>query len=248
MTVYNPRARLGKKREVLEPPSNFSLCAEHHITVTLDNETKELLKSIDATLQKLANSNKSTSQLVEEALSQPLSEPETIKEVEEPAELSGLNVEALTEFEEEKYGYLVRADEIQWNTVDESVDPKRLFNWREEGDVLTLKYSGTSHDTNWATIRRLLEYKAGGHRTGEIIKVIGSNTGKKIVAFRTFLRYIEAGIIEMPVKTPDRELEENMKAFKEEEDPDAVYRPMLTAYSTRADPNCGKVEGSLEVI
>lgn len=239
---------LLKARSKGKSPSVIPLYGIHRVTIKPSDEMKEILEEINKSLKKLANSDKSTSQIVQEVLSQPLGEPGTTEEVDEPAELSGVNTEALSTFEEEKYGHLVRADEIAWNSLDESVDPKQLFNWREEGDVLILRYSGTSCDTNWETIRRLLKYKAGRERTGEIIKVIGSNTSKKIVAFRTFLRHIESGIIEMPAKTPDKELEENMKAFQEEEDPDAVYKPMLKAYSTRPDPNCGKIEGSLEVM
>lgn len=50
-------------------------------------------------------SDKSTSQIVQEVLSQPLSEPESVGEIDEPAELSGVNTEALSTFEEEKYGH-----------------------------------------------------------------------------------------------------------------------------------------------
>lgn len=35
--------------------------------------------------------------------------------------------------------------------------------------------------------------------------------------------------------------------FSIPEDPDAAFKPMVTPYhSTRVDPNCGKIEGTLE--
>lgn len=55
----------------------------------------------DLVLADVANSDKSTSQIVQEVLSQPLSEPGSVGEIDEPAELSGVNTEALSTFEEE---------------------------------------------------------------------------------------------------------------------------------------------------
>lgn len=212
-----------KARSEGKSPSIISLYGVHRVTIEPGSEMKEMfaktqviLEEINSTLQKLANSDKPTSQIISDALLEPLDEPESIEVIDEPAELSGVNEEALKAFEGETYGHLVRADEIEWNTIDESVDPKRLFDWREDGKTLILRYSGTSCDTNWETIRRLLKYKAGGQRTGEIIKVIGSNTSKKIVAFRTFLRCIETGIIKMPGPDGDKELDTMYSTFFQE--------------------------------
>ena len=63
-------------------------------------EKKLDLEEINKSLKKLANSDKSTSQIVQEALSQPLGEPGTTEEIYKPAELSGVNTGALSTFEE----------------------------------------------------------------------------------------------------------------------------------------------------
>lgn len=214
---------LLKARSEGKSPSVISLYGIHRVTIKPGSEMKEMfektqatLEEINETLKKLAGKDERTVQIVKDVLLQALKEPETTEEIDEPAELPGVNTEALSVFEEEKYGHLVRADEIEWNIIDKSVDPKRLFDWREDGETLILRYSGTSCDTNWETIRRLLKYKAGGQRTGEIIKVIGSNTSKKIVAFRTFLRCIETGIIKIPGPDGDKELDTMYSTFFQE--------------------------------
>lgn len=66
-------------------------------------------------------------------------------------------------------------------------------------------------------INETLKKLAGkDERTGEIIKVIGSNTSKKIVAFRTFLRCIETGIIKIPGPDGDKELDTMYSTFFQE--------------------------------
>lgn len=85
----------------------ISLYGIHRITIKPGSEMKEMfekildtLEGINKSLKKLANSDKSTSQIVLEALSQPRGEPGTIEEIYKPAELSGVNTEALSTFEE----------------------------------------------------------------------------------------------------------------------------------------------------
>ena len=79
----------------------ISLYGIHRVTIKPSDEMKEILDEINNSLKKLANSDKSTSQIVQEVLSQPLCEPESVGEIDEPAELSGVNTEALSTFEEE---------------------------------------------------------------------------------------------------------------------------------------------------
>ena len=95
------------KGEIPFPPI-ISLYGVHRVTIEPGSEMKEMFEKTQATLEeinnslkKLANSDKSTSQIVQEALSQPLGEPGTIEEIYKPAELSGVNTEALSTFEEE---------------------------------------------------------------------------------------------------------------------------------------------------
>jgi len=99
---------LLKARSDGKSPSVISLYGIHRVTIKPGSEMKKMFEKTQATLEeinnslkKLANSDKSTSQIVQEALSQPLSEPESVGEIDEPAELSGVNTEALSTFEEE---------------------------------------------------------------------------------------------------------------------------------------------------
>ena len=94
---------LLKARSKGKSPSVISLYGVHRVTIEPGIEMKEMFATTQATLgeintvlQKLANSDKSTSQIVQEALSQPLGEPGTTEEIDEPAELSGVNTEALS--------------------------------------------------------------------------------------------------------------------------------------------------------
>jgi len=99
---------LLKARSKGKSPSVISLYGIHRVTLKPGSEMKEMFEKTQATLEeinnylkKLANSDKSTSQIVQYVLSQPLSEPESVGEIDEPAELSGVNTEALSTFEEE---------------------------------------------------------------------------------------------------------------------------------------------------
>lgn len=87
---------LLKARSKGKSPSVISLYGIHRVTIKPSDETKEILEEINKSLKKLANSDKSTSQIVQEVLSQPLGEPGTTEEIDEPAELSGVNTEALS--------------------------------------------------------------------------------------------------------------------------------------------------------
>lgn len=87
---------LLKARSKGKSPSVISLYGIHRVTIKPSDEMKEILEEINKSLKKLANSDKSTSQIVQEALSQPLGEPGTTEEIDEPAEQSGVNTEALS--------------------------------------------------------------------------------------------------------------------------------------------------------
>lgn len=97
----------ARSKGEITSPSVISLYGVHRVTIKPGSEMKEMFEKTQATLEeinnslkKLANSDKSTSQIVQEVLSQPLSEPESVGEIDEPAELSGVNTEALSTFEE----------------------------------------------------------------------------------------------------------------------------------------------------
>lgn len=98
---------LLKARSEGKSPSIISLYGVHRVTIKPGSEMKEMfektldtLEEINNSLKKLANSDKSTSQIVQEALSQPRGEPGTTEEIDEPADLLGVNTEALSTFEE----------------------------------------------------------------------------------------------------------------------------------------------------
>lgn len=160
---------------------------------------------------------------------------------DEPTELRPNIPEELVE--PEKYGTIISANQIKWNTVPKHPE----FGWREQGKDLIVKYSNLSHDTNWKKIADLLKFK-GTARTEEIKKSIGSKTSKKISALNIFCRLVDEKVIKVPAD-PDKELDDFVTAFHAEEDPDAAFKPIVTPHiSTRPDfENGGKVEGTLEV-
>jgi len=97
----------ARSKGEITSPSVISLYGIHRVTIKPGSEMKEMfektlvtLEEINKSLKKLANLDKSTSQIVQEALSQPLGEPGTTEEIYKPAELSGVNTEALSMFEE----------------------------------------------------------------------------------------------------------------------------------------------------
>ena len=96
MREYNPRAFLGRKKKV-KPPSEFSLAAEHRVTVTLDDETKELMRSVESMLLKLTGRGGEPAKIVQDALFSPPTETDVLDEMDEPTELSGVNIAALSE-------------------------------------------------------------------------------------------------------------------------------------------------------
>jgi hypothetical protein len=94
---------LLKARSEGKSPSVVSLYGIHRVTIKPGSEMKEMfektldtLEEINNSLKKLANLDKSTSLIVQEALSQPRGEPGTTEEIYKPAELSGVNTEALS--------------------------------------------------------------------------------------------------------------------------------------------------------
>ena len=199
MVPYNPRARLGKKREVLEPPSNFSLDAVHNIIITLDDETKALLKDINSALQKLANSDKSTAQIIEEALSESLGEPESREEIEEPAELSVNIPEAIIE-PDKPYGHIVyRGDlpEEDWNRVSRS----KCLMWREENGAPIIKYRNEIVRPSWTLMKKLSKMRPQ-ERSAEIHRLMRNvdkkETRHRFSAYNVFADCIKYGNIIVP--------------------------------------------------
>lgn len=218
------------------PDINFSINLD--IKVNIDPEMKTLLKNVfSRTEDHVSISNIQPEIDVNQEI-----RPEDLPE-DEPTELSvNIPPEVVTPAASKGYGTIISASSIKWNKVAKY--PK--FDWRENGSTLILRYSNISHDTKWSTIARLLRF-TGSKRTREIEKVIGSKTSKKITAFNIFCRLVDEGVIKIPVN-PDAELEGNFSKFLTEEDPDAVYRLMVTPpILTRPDfENGGKVEGTLE--
>lgn len=205
------------------------------INVNIDPEMKTLLKNVFGMFEAQKRVCNPIPDIPEKIIADPGDLPD-----DEPTELSVNIPEELTE--PEKYGTMIPASQIKWNKV-----PKYpLFDWREEGNTLILRYANLSHDTNWKTISYLLGF-TGSKRTHEIEKVVGSKTSKKISAFSIFCRLVHEGVIKLPID-PDKELDDFLSQYRDEEDPEAVFKPMVTPFfGTRPDDNSGKIEGTLEV-
>lgn len=233
----------ARTKEVL-PPSNFSLQAFHHVTITLDDETKELLRSIDSTLQKLTSEDKNNSNPIDEARSTPVSEPDTPGPIEEPMELSVDIPEPLRE----PYGHIAYASDLpdEWNHVAEYP----ALKWKEEESMLVISYhKSTVRNLTWADIEDLIKIPKDKRMT-KIVSATGiGHSNNKKTAVSVFCQCVERGLIKLPAKDPDIESEMNFAQFVQDEDPDSIFRPMVTPYiSTRPIEDGGKIEGTLEVV
>lgn len=251
---------LKARTDKSEPPSNFSMQAFHNVTITLDGETKDLLRSIDATLQKLA-----------EASSTPVSEPGTPESIEEPMELS-INIpepltepmkypdntitesytrtkyDAIPDHTEKKYGHMVYAADLpdEWNCVAEYP----ALKWKEEDSMLVISYhKSTVRNLTWDNIEDLIKIPKD-KRMAQIVSATGiGHSNNKKTAVSVFCQCVERGLIKLPDKDPDIESEMNFAQFVQDEDPDSIFRPMVTPYiSTRPMEDGGKIEGTLEVV
>lgn len=218
--VHVRKSRFGKtilsvreKREVFEPPSNFS---SDKITITLDDETQSILESINESLLKITNADTPNIELSKKEC-EPV-EPENQSE----------------DTQEEPYGYIVYASDIpdDWSYVE----GYSILKWKCEGNELLLKYSNTPDNTTWDVIERLARIPIK-KRGKAIWKLLGKRGNSNMFsAYSRFTKLYEEGKIKRPVDT-DKELKESFESLQEETDPDAVFKPMLTSYSTRPDPN-----------
>lgn len=213
MSEYNPRVRIGRKWRDITPLPNFP---DNKITVTLDDKTQSLLESINESLIKLTNADTQIAELDKKEC-----EPvETVNQSEEAPE--------------EPYGYIVYASDIpdDWSCIDKYP----ILKWKCEGNELLLKYSNTPDNTTWDVIERLARIPIK-KRGKAIWKLLGKRGNSNMFsAYSRFTKLYEEGKIKRPANT-DKELKESFESLQEETDPDAVFKPMLTSYSTRPDPN-----------
>ena len=229
--VHVRKSRFGKtilsvreKREVFEPPSNFS---SDKITITLDDETQSILESINESLLKITNADTPNIELSKK-------ECETV----EPGNQSDNTPE-------EPYGYIVYASDIQddWSYVE----GYSILKWKCEGDGLLLKYRTTHARTTWDVIERLVRIPIKQRGKAIWKRLGGKGSSNMFSAYSRFTKLYEDGKIKRPANT-DKELKESFDSLQDETDPDAAFKPMLTSYSTRPDPNCGKAEDIPEAI
>ena len=224
MSEYNPRVRIGRKWRDITPLPNFP---DNKITVTLDDKTQSLLESINESLIKLTNADTQIAELDKKEC-----EPvETVNQSEDAPE--------------EPYGYIVYASDIpdDWSYVE----GYSILKWKCEGDDLLLKYRTTHARTSWDVIERLARIPI--KKRGKAIwkRLGGKGSSNMFSAYSRFTKLYEEGKIKRPVDT-DNELKESFDSLQDETDPDAAFKPMLTSYSTRPDPNCGKAEDVSEAI
>lgn len=224
MSEYNPRVRLGRKGGNITPLHNFP---DNKITVTLDDKTQSLLESINESLLKIINTDTQVTELAKEEC--------------DPVEPEKQSEDA----PEEPYGYIVYASDIpdDWSYVE----GYSILKWKCEGDDLLLKYRTTHAKTTWDVIERLARIPIKQRGKAIWKKIGGKGSSNMFSAYSRFTKLYEEGKIKRPANT-DKELKESFESLQDETDPDAVFKPMLTSYSTRPDPNCGKAEDVSEAI
>ncbi|MDD3077394.1 MAG: hypothetical protein PHE44_12715 [Proteiniphilum sp.] len=193
----------------------------------MDDETLSLLESINKSLLKIVNADTQVTELAKEEC--------------DPVEPEKQSEDA----PEEPYGYIVYASDIpdDWSYVE----GYSILKWKCEGDDLLLKYRTTHARTSWDVIERLARIPI--KKRGKAIwkKIGGKGSSNMFSAYSRFTKLYEEGKIKRPANT-DKELKESFESLQDETDPDAVFKPMLTSYSTRPDPNCGKAEDIPEAI
>lgn len=115
--------------------------------------------------------------------------------------------------------------QLAWKRFSDS----KYLRYREKDGKLFLSYAGSVVETTWDEVERIAKLRHVSVRSEEITKLVGKNApAQRRAAVSGFIKKVVSGEV-------SREI-----------DPDATFRPMLTSYSTRPDPNCGKVEGTLE--
>jgi len=148
---------------------------------------------------------------------------------DEPAELSVRIPEDLIEKPAKRFT-IVRttvADGVIWNRI---TGHQRLM-WREDGEWVCLLYNDSAVKTTWDEIKRLSRISKNRRRL-EIQKMLSSRITDRITAVSVFVSSYLEGLVKAP-EDPQEPVE----------DPDAVFRPIVTPYiNTRPVEDCGSVE------
>lgn len=132
--------------------------------------------------------------------------------------------------------------QFSWQRFSDS----KYLKYREKDGKLFLSYAGSVVETTWDEVERIVNLRPVTKWREEVTKLVGKKASTQHrSAVNMFLKRVATGKV-CREADPTEELEKNFAKFEAEEDPDAAFRPMLTSYSTRPDPNCGKVEGTLE--
>jgi len=132
--------------------------------------------------------------------------------------------------------------QFSWQRFSDS----KYLKYCEKDGKLFLSYAGSVVETTWDEVERIVNLRPVTKWREEVTKLVGKKAStQRRSAVNMFLKRVATGKV-CREADPTEELEKNFAKFEAEEDPDAAFRPMLTSYSTRPDPNCGKVEGTLE--
>ncbi len=160
----------------------MSLTAEHnhHITFSLDDETKGLIKRLDIAIEYISEILEKTTQLPTEKI-----------ETDEPAELS-VNIPDDLITPQKKYNVIPKQ---KCNDVGN-------IKWWEDGEGLHIKYKSGIVDTDWETMKDL-SVMGVNDRFGAIRDILGEKfTANKRTAYSQFAEHLSQGRIKAPAANP----------------------------------------------
>lgn len=180
MIKANPRVSLNRHKKI--SPSSMSLTAEHnhHITFSLDDETKGLIKRLDIAIEYISEILEKTTQLPTEKI-----------ETDEPAELS-VNIPDDLITPQKKYNVIPKQ---KCNDVGN-------IKWWEDGEGLHIKYKSGIVDTDWETMKDL-SVMGVNDRFGAIRDILGEKfTANKRTAYSQFAEHLSQGRIKAPAANP----------------------------------------------
>lgn len=245
-----PSQDFTQKGSISLPDFNFSI--QVNVRLTADPLLQAALDRIAEALQPAQNSPETcqgpeivfhgltkdqTTELVKKGVID--SAMTGLEQVPEP-EPEHVAAAGITPEEPEKYGHIVMGGP-DWKRGWESISCHPRLHWKTEGKVLKCSYGSAVTETTWKEMERIAKLPRD-KRILAIRGIIGDKpAANKKASITLFVRLLAEGKIKKP--DPDEELKKNFSQFVKEEDPDAVFRPMLTSYSTRPDENAGKVEG-----
>lgn len=188
------------------------------IDLKLDSKTQDTLNRISKSLETIAKNIPANAELKASDLPQ-----------DEPTELSMCIPEDLIERPAKKKSWS-KYGEDGWHIVPGS----QLLKWKLDGDNIRLRYHASYASITWSEVIRISKVPKARRRL-EIQKALDTTTLDSVTAVNVFI----SGYIKGYVSSPD----EKNESAKVEEDPDAVYKPMVTPHiSTRPDENCGSIE------